>query len=1056
MNLAREEGWSLHFAIPARFLTGARLSWLLLLTLVATLVPARVTVAQATAVTLSGSTYSQNFDSMTSSASASLPGGWSFFRSGTSSSQPNYFTSGSNTQAVTALYTTGTPTTGAAYLWAPSADKAIGFLGSGSYPGTTSAAPGQQVAILFGFTNFTGGTITNLDLGWDYEKYRSGTRDMGWNFFSSTDGSTWTANSGGNISYPADANTTTMFNPPTTTSKSVSLSGLSIAAGASYYLRWSWVTTGSWSNSQGLGFDNFALTATYTAASADLYWDGGAGWNATAPGTGGAGNWADGSGSWDATKKANFAGTAGAVTAAAVTASNGLTFTTTGYTLTGGTITLGGVSSGLNVIATGTDGSVTTTIDSALAGSAGLTKAGPGTLVLGGANTFTGGLVVSAGTLQIASDGNLGDASSPVSLNGTLRTTGNVSLAASRAVSGAATLDIAPGTTLTSSGSFNLTSTTLSNSGTLDLQGATRSVGVLTVGTAAVVNGSGAISATGLTASGVTSGTAVVNPAITFSSNDKPVDVGSGGTLVLAGDVAGTTGRIAKTGAGTLVASGSNSTSGFRVGASAATPTDGGTLILTAAAASGTGQLQLNSGTLQATAPFTFANGLSVGGRSNGVAVVGGTNATTFSGTSTFFRGVGTTGELRLDVNNVTTLARLGATSGGGTATGVTFGGTGRLILGDGTGFTDTVTVQSGLTLELASATSLVGATLDTTTGTIAYGVASTSLGGITGSGNLALPSTSLGVGGNNTATTYSGQLSGVGGLIKSGTGSLTLSGSNSHSGGTTLTAGTLVAANVGAFGSGTVTVGGGTLDLGGLAVANAIAASGGTITGGSAYAGTIGVGGLTAFSGAVAGTVNVAASGTLAGNGTSFSGPVTFATGGIHAPGSSPGAQSFTGGLVYDTGAALNWELWGNSDSAGGSGTLYDSITVTTGSLSIGSAVGLNLIFSGTGSTVDWSDPFWTADRSWTVISATAAAASTGVFTLGTVGNDQQGDVLTAVLPNASFNVTRSAGGDIVLNFVAVPEPSALALAGLGLLSLTALAARRRRRQAARQATTM
>jgi hypothetical protein len=680
--------------------------------------------AQATAVTVSGTTYSQNFDGITTgqtSSIASAAPGWSFFRSGTSSVQPNYTTSGSNTTAVTQnAGTTGTTgvvsalSSGGAYLWvsgtlASGTDKSIGYLSTGSYPGTTSAAPGQSLAILFGFTNTTGATITTLDLAWNYERYRMGSRTQGWEFYTSTDGSTWSANSLGNATY-SGTSTAIVYNPPESTAKAVSIPSLSISNNANYYLRWSFVTTGSWTNSQGLGIDDFTmnLTTSGSGVSTDLYWDGVAGWNATAPGAGGTGSWADGSGSWDASKKANFGGTAGTVTAATVTASNGLTFTTTGYTLTGGTITLAGASSGLNAITTGTDGSVTTTINSALSGSAGIQKLGQGTLVLGGANTFTGGLTLSSGTLQISSDSNLGDAAGAVTLNGALKTTANVSLGSSRAISGGGTLDIAPGTTLTSNGSFNLTSTNLSNAGTLDLQGATRSVGVLTFGTAAVVNGTGAISASGLTATNVTSGSAIINPAITFTAGDKSVDVGSGGTLVLNGDIAGTTGRILKTGAGTLIASGSNSTSGYRLGASGASPTNGGTLILAAAAASGTAsQLQLNYGTLQATAPFTFANGLSIGGRSGAVAVLGGSNPMTFTGSANFFRGTATTGELRLDVNNATTLTGVfGPTSGGGSATGITLGGTGSLAIdGNGSALVDAITLQDTLSL-------LVGGTL--------------------------------------------------------------------------------------------------------------------------------------------------------------------------------------------------------------------------------------------------------------------------------------------------------------------------------------------------------
>jgi fibronectin-binding autotransporter adhesin len=57
-------------------------------------------------------------------------------------------------------------------------------------------------------------------------------------------------------------------------------------------------------------------------------------------------------------------------------------------------------------------------------------------------------------------------------------------------------------------------------------------------------------------------------------------------------------------------------------------------------------------------------------------------------------------------------------------------------------------------------------------------GLASATIGGLAGAGDLALQGTQLTVGGNNANTTYSGQLIGTtGGLSKVGTGSLTLSG---------------------------------------------------------------------------------------------------------------------------------------------------------------------------------------------------------------------------------------------------------------------------------------
>ena len=70
------------------------------------------------------------------------------------------------------------------------------------------------------------------------------------------------------------------------------------------------------------------------------------------------------------------------------------------------------------------------------------------------------------------------------------------------------------------------------------------------------------------------------------------------------------------------------------------------------------------------------------------------------------------------------------------------------------------------------------------------------SVGGLAGSGNINLADGSyaltLSAGGNGAATTYSGALSGPGGLTKTGSGILDLCGSNTYTGGTTVAAGTL------------------------------------------------------------------------------------------------------------------------------------------------------------------------------------------------------------------------------------------------------------------------
>ncbi len=70
---------------------------------------------------------------------------------------------------------------------------------------------------------------------------------------------------------------------------------------------------------------------------------------------------------------------------------------------------------------------VSATIGARLVGATRLSKVDAGTLILTGANTYTGGTAVRGGVLQIASDSNLGDSSGAVTLDGgTLRTTASI------------------------------------------------------------------------------------------------------------------------------------------------------------------------------------------------------------------------------------------------------------------------------------------------------------------------------------------------------------------------------------------------------------------------------------------------------------------------------------------------------------------------------------------------------------------------------------------------------------------------------------------------------
>jgi autotransporter-associated beta strand protein len=150
---------------------------------------------------------------------------------------------------------------------------------------------------------------------------------------------------------------------------------------------------------------------------------------------------------------------------------------------------------------------------------------------------------------------------------------------------------------------------------------------------------------------------------------------------------------------------------------------------------------------------------------------------------------------------NALTLA--GPLSGPG---GLIVAGSGTLTLAVSNNYTGTTLVSNG-TLLLSNSNALSGSTFDTSgSGALSLyqGIGGFAFGGLQGSGSLALTDASLvdvalTVGGNGANTTFSGTLSDSssgGSLIKSGTGALTLSGTNTYLGGTIVAEGTLIVSN--------------------------------------------------------------------------------------------------------------------------------------------------------------------------------------------------------------------------------------------------------------------
>jgi fibronectin-binding autotransporter adhesin len=265
---------------------------------------------------------------------------------------------------------------------------------------------------------------------------------------------------------------------------------------------------------------------------------------------GGSNNWTDSAGTLNADYAqdsfAIFSATPGTVTVdnggGAVLAS-GMQFANGGYVIDGGPLTLTGAQA---IVQVG-DGSAagagyTATIASVLAGAAQLVKTDQGTLVLTGANSYTGGIAIDGGAIRISADANLGDAVGGLTFNGgTLNTTADMTSARAVELAGTGTLRTDAGTTL-------------------DLGGAIAGAGGLIKEGAGTLQLSGAGSYAGTTT--VVAGTLLVDGDHSAATGATSIASGAslGGTGTIGGNVAladGATLTPGAAGAGTLTINGS-------------------------------------------------------------------------------------------------------------------------------------------------------------------------------------------------------------------------------------------------------------------------------------------------------------------------------------------------------------------------------------------------------------------------------------------------------------------------------------------------------------------
>lgn len=414
-----------------------------------------------------------------------------------------------------------------------------------------------------------------------------------------------------------------------------------------------------------------------------------------------------------------------------------------------------------------------------ITGPGSLTKAGAGTLTLSGTNTYSGDTTVSSGTLQAGSTTALSSNSIVTLASGTTLSLGTFSntigsLSGTGSLDlGTATLTINNGANQTFNGVISGTGSLTLNAGTFSLRGTNTYSGSTTIagGFLNIVSDSNLGTSTLMINNGGTlqAGNSFTSSRnVTLSGGFGNIDT-NGFDLTMSG-VIGSTGGLNKIGLGTLFLTNSNTYSGGTI-------ITGGTLNISQSSSLGTGALIINNdSTLQA-----GANGITL------------SKPITLNGTA------------NIDTNNFS-LTLAGIIGGSGQLKKIN-GGT--LILSGSNNYSGGTTVNAG-TLSIFSESNLGSGPLTMLGGTTLAAAGPFILNGsrsvFLGSGVISMDSN-----GNNIE--IDGSISGPGLLLKTDVGTLTLMGSNSYSGGTTIGGGTLNItsdSNLGAT-SGTLTIDGGT-----------------------------------------------------------------------------------------------------------------------------------------------------------------------------------------------------------------------------------------------------
>ncbi|KZD20616.1 hypothetical protein A4A58_17915 [Tardiphaga robiniae] len=555
---------------------------------------------------------------------------------------------------------------------------------------------------------------------------------------------------------------------------------------------------------------------------------------------------------------------------------------------------------------------------------AALVKTGTGTLTLSGTNTYSGGTTINNGVLQLGDGSGTGKIVNAVVNSATFE----VVKADTSGITSIANNGLARFRNSTSAGTATVT-----NTGTLDFYG-TSTAGSANIDNSNLMNfrdtstaGSASITSTG----------GIVSFFETGSAGHAIINASAGGVSFLdSSTAAGAT--ITNTGTASLYFGGTSA-------AGSAIITLGSSTTTTFAEASTAGSAHITSSGNLNFFDTSTAGGATIGSNAGRLGFYASSSAGTATITSSglgsiAFYNSATAGSAFI-TNNTTLTFNQTATAGSAT-----------IANNAALAFIDNSTAGNA-----AIANGAAGST-DFSQSTGLLGNNRLSAGSLAGGGTFRLGNNELTVGGNNLSTTVSGVIAdgGLGGgtagsLVKTGTGTMTLNGINSYSGGTFVNAGTLQIAGAGSLGAsgGKTAVAGGTLDLGGTtqtqnggvvlnsgAIVNgtlassadfdlqngtlnaALAGSGGLTKSGSGrvdlaeintYSGATAVnGGTLSINGSILNSaVTVNAGGTLGGNGTVGN---TIFNGGTLSPGNSIGQLTVQGNLALSSAATYMVEV--------------------------------------------------------------------------------------------------------------------------------------------------